>query len=382
MQALINARVLTERGLESGLAVRLQGDRILDVLPADALPAGCATTDLDGQVLAPGFIDLQVNGGGDVLFNDAPHVETLRRIARAHRRFGTTGMLPTLISSDRDVLRDAIAAVRAAIAGGVAGVLGIHVEGPFIAAARRGVHDARNFRDFDAADLELIAAQDHGRTLLTLAPERVGAATIAALRRRGVIVAAGHSDADYETVRAALDAGLNGFTHLYNAMSPLQGRAPGMVGAALEDHASWCGVIVDGQHVHSAALRVALAIKPRGRVLLVTDAMPPVGGDNPRFRLGEHVVTCENGRCTTADGVLGGSCLDMATAVRNTVRLLDVPLAEALRMAAQYPAAALGLADRCGHIAPGYRADLVALDAALMVRSVWCGGVHEVQPAA
>lgn len=378
MQALINARVLTPRGLEDDLCVRLQGGVIVEVTrSAQSLPDDCELIDLDGQVLAPGFIDLQVNGGGDVLFNDAPDLNTLCRIADAHRRFGTTGMLPTLISSDREVLRAAVDAVRTAMDAGVAGVLGIHIEGPFIATARKGVHDPRTFRGIDTSDIDLLAAPGHGRTLLTLAPERVDSACIAQLRQRGIIVAAGHTDASYEITRAALDAGVSGFTHLFNAMSPLQGRAPGVVGAALEDQSSWCGIIVDGQHVHPAALRIALSAKPRGKIILVTDAMPPVGGEHETFKLDERVITCRNGRCNTTDGVLAGSCLDMASAVRNTVHLLGVPLAEALRMASTYPAAALGIDHSHGHIAAGYRADLVALDSAIEARSVWCGGIRE-----
>lgn len=301
MQALLNARVLTERGLETGLAVRLQGDTILDVVRAEPSALdNCEPIDLGGQVLAPGFIDLQVNGGGDVLFNDAPNVATLRRIASAHRRFGTTGMLPTLISSEREVLRAAIGAVRETIAAKIAGVLGIHIEGPFIAAARKGVHDPRMFRGIDATDIELMAAPGHGRTLVTLAPERVEPTLVAQLCQRGIIVAAGHTDASYEITRTALDAGMSGFTHLFNAMSPLQGRAPGVVGAALEDRSSWCGVIVDGQHVHPAALRIALSAKPRGKVVLVTDAMPPVGGGRVDFHLDGRVITCRDGRLSLA----------------------------------------------------------------------------------
>lgn len=375
MQALVNGQVLTERGLAAGLTVRLRDDQILDVVPDDdARLEGCARVDLGGQILAPGFIDLQVNGGGDLLFNDAPNVETLRRIALAHRRYGTTGFLVTLISSSREVLRTAIDAVRQAIATGAPGVLGIHIEGPFIASARRGVHDQRAFRTPDAEDIELITSPGHGCTLLTLAPECVSSDQIAEFRRRGVIVAAGHSNASYEDTRRALDAGLGGFTHLFNAMSPLQSRAPGVVGAALEDQASWCGIIIDGQHVHPASLRVALAAKPVGKVILVTDAMPPVGGTSATFRLDDRVITCVDGRCTTPEGVLAGSCLDMASAVRNTVQKLGLGMAEALRMASTYPATALGLGNTLGRIAPGYRADLVALDAEARIQAVWYAG--------
>jgi N-acetylglucosamine-6-phosphate deacetylase len=209
--------------------------------------------------------------------------------------------------------------------------------------------------------------------LLTLAPEQVPPSVLRLVAGFGAIVAAGHTAATYEETRAALDAGLRGFTHLYNAMSPLTGRAPGVVGAALEDRHSWCGIIVDGQHVHPAAARVALAAKPRGKIFLVTDAMPPVGAASETFVLNGETITCRNGKCTNAHGVLAGSALDMASAVRNTVELLEVPLEEALRMAAAYPADFLGLPDR-GRIAPGAHADLVLLDESLRVRATWIGG--------
>jgi N-acetylglucosamine-6-phosphate deacetylase len=197
---------------------------------------------------------------------------------------------------------------------------------------------------------------------------------VRALVQRGVILAAGHTAATYAQTRAALDAGLRGFTHLYNAMSPLGNREPGAVGAALEDAANWCGVIVDGHHVHPASLRIALAAKPRGKVFLVTDAMPPVGSDQSSFQLNGESITCRDGLCTNAKGVLAGSALDMATAVRNTVAMLQIPLVEALRMASAYPAAFLGLDSSHGRIAAGYAADLVLLDEDIAVRSTWIGG--------
>src|SRR5262249_17685022 len=206
---------------------------------------------------------------GGVLFNDAPNVDTIRRIGAAHARFGTTGFLPTLISDDSEVMAAAIAAVEQAIADGVPGLLGIHLEGPYLAPERRGVHDSSKFLPPDGGDIDLASSLRAGKTLITLAPERVGDAAIAELARRGVIVAAGHTAADYETTRRALAAGLRGFTHLFNAMTPLGSREPGVVGAALDDATSWCGVIVDGQHLHPAALRIALAAKPQGKIFLV-----------------------------------------------------------------------------------------------------------------
>ncbi len=374
--ALRNGRVLTEDGFRDDLVVLIDGDRIAALAaPDDARLRGVQAIDLAGDSLLPGFVDVQVNGGGGALFNDAPTVETIRRIGAAHRRFGTTGFLPTLISDDADVMRAAIAAVDAAIGQGVPGVLGIHLEGPYIAPTRRGAHDAAKFRALDDAELDLVCSLHHGVTVLTLAPERVVPEQVRALVERGVIVCAGHTAANYAQTRAALDAGVRGFTHLYNAMTPLQGREPGAVGAALEDRASWCGLIVDGHHVHPASLRVALAAKPRGKLILVTDAMPPVGSDLDHYSLAGATITCRNGRCETADGVLAGSALDMAGAVRNTVVSLGVPLDEAARMASTYPADFLGLSQTRGRIAAGFRADLVALDTELRVRRSWIGGV-------
>lgn len=361
--ALVNARVLTADGFRDDLAVLVDGDVIADVVDAGSTRVRDADArDLGGHYLLPGFIDCQVNGGGDVLFNDAPTVDTIRRISTAHRRFGTTGFLPTLISDDVDVMRAAIAAVDAAIEEGVPGVLGIHLEGPYLAPERRGVHDAAKFRVPDAREIALVSSLRNGRTILTIAPERVPPASIRELVARGVIVCAGHTAATYAEARTALDAGVRGFTHLFNAMSPLTSREPGAVGAALEDAASWCGIVVDGYHVHPASLRVALAAKPRGKMFLVTDAMPPVGGDSNTYALGGVTITCRDGRCETPDGVLAGSALDMATAVRNSVASLGLTLDEAVRMASTYPADFLGLASTHGRIARGCRADFVVLD--------------------
>lgn len=373
--ALINGRVLADRGIEDGLAVLVEAGRIAAVTTSEqAVQRADDVHDLRGASLLPGFIDCQVNGGGGVLFNNATDAEALRRIGSAHRKFGTTGFLPTLISDDVERMREAIAATREAIIEGVPGVLGIHLEGPYLADARKGTHDASKFRVPDADEIALATALDNGITLITLAPERVGPETIRAFVQRGALVCAGHTAASYEQARAGIEAGISGFTHLYNAMSPLTGREPGAVGAALEDARAWCGVIVDGHHVHPASLRVALAAKPRGKVFLVTDAMPPVGADDPSYELYGETITARDGVVRNAAGSLAGSALDMATAVRNSVTMLGVPLEEAARMASAYPAQFLGIDDRYGRIAPGYRADLVALDADLQVIDTWIAG--------
>ena len=373
--ALTNANVLTDDGFRPDLAVLVEDGKVVALLPESGLPAGVTRRDLGGGHLLPGYIDVQVNGGGGVLFNNAPTVEALRSIVAGHRRFGSTGLMPTLISDDVETMRLAVAAVRQAIAEGVPGVLGIHLEGPYIAPERKGTHNADTFRVPDAAEIEMATALDNGVTLITLAPEQVPADTIRAMVARGAKVAAGHTAASYEQARVGLDAGISGFTHLYNAMTPLQGRDPGVVGAALEDPHSWCGVIVDGVHVHPASLRVALAAKPRGKILLVTDAMPMVGADAPSFELYGETITAIDGVVRNAAGSLAGSALDMASAVRNTVQMLGLPLEEAARMASTYPAQFLGIDDYRGRIAPGCAADLVLLDDALQVRETWIGGV-------
>ncbi|WHZ20646.1 MAG: N-acetylglucosamine-6-phosphate deacetylase [Rhodanobacteraceae bacterium] len=372
--ALLNARVLTPQGWRDDLAVVVADGLIRALVSPDDVPSSAKTHDLSRRTLLPGFIDCQVNGGGGVLFNDQPTAEGIRAIGSAHRRFGTTGFLPTLISDTPGKMRTAVAAVDAAIAEGVPGVLGIHLEGPFLSRERRGVHAAKFLHAPDAGELRVAESLARGVTLLTLAPECVAPAAIRELAAHGVIIAAGHSNADCATVRAALDAGMRGFTHLYNAMSPLTSRAPGMVGAALDDTDSCCGVIVDGHHVAPTSLRVALKAKTRGKVFLVTDAMPPVGAKDPSYTLNGEVIIARDGICQTADGTLAGSALGMIDAVRNTVEMLGLPLDEAARMASTYPADFLGLGASHGRIKAGYRANFTVIDADLRVTDTWIDG--------
>jgi N-acetylglucosamine-6-phosphate deacetylase len=372
--ALINGRVMTDRGAVEECAVLIESGRIGGIVHHADIPADVARHDLGGGLLLPGFIDTQVNGGGGALFGDAPSVETLRTIAQAHVQFGTTGFLPTLISGDFALIRQAIDAVETAIEADVPGIMGIHIEGPFLNPKRKGIHDAANFRALDTQALELLTSVKRGKTLVTLAPEETTPAAIAALAKAGVIVAAGHTDASYSQIRAALDHGLTGFTHLFNAMSPLRAREPGVVGAALDDTMSWCGIIVDGHHVDPAALRIALACKRAERLMLVTDAMPSVGSPDKSFMLQGRSITAMNGVCTAPDGTLAGSDLDMAAAVRNAMSLMGVDLAEAVNMASRNPAAFLGLSDDVGVIRAGQRANFALVDEALVVLGVWIDG--------
>ena len=373
--ALINGQVLTDAGLTAGLGVLIDQGRISAIVPdSDPRCRQVQTRDLGGHLLLPGFIDSQVNGGGGVLFNDAPSVEVIRKIGQAHRRFGTTGFLPTLISADLDVVARAIAAVQAALQADVPGVLGIHIEGPFLNVARKGVHDPAKLRELDASAIGLLTSLRGGRTLVTLAPEMTTPDLIGKLVNAGVVVSAGHTNATYAQIAVALRHGLTGFTHLYNAMSQLTGREPGVVGAALDDQSSWCGIIVDGEHTDPVVLRIALRCKRHDRFMLVTDAMPSVGTSNQSFNLQGRHITVSGSLCLDEEGRLAGSNIDMATCVRNTVDMLGVPIAEAARMASLHPAEFLGLQHELGRIAPGYRANFVLADEALRVLDTWIDG--------
>ena len=376
--ALVNARVLADEGFVEGRAVLLEGGRIAALVPeGDARARAFERHDLGGAMLVPGFVDAQVNGGGGVLFNDAPTVEAIRAIGAAHRRYGTTGFMPTLISDDLSVIARAVTAVREAIAQKVPGVIGVHIEGPYISAERKGAHDSAKFRDLDDRGVQLLTSLGVGKTLVTLAPEMTTPATIGLLAKAGIVISAGHTNASFETMRAALAGGVRGVTHLFNAMSPLTHREPGVVGAALHDPECWCGLIVDGRHVHPAVLQLALKSKRPDRFMLVTDAMPNVGAERDWFMLQGRRIEVRDGVCVDEHGTLSGSALDMATAVRNCVQLLGLPLEQAARMASAYPAQFLGLGAELGRIAPGYRANLVALDDEVRVRATWIDGIRE-----
>jgi N-acetylglucosamine-6-phosphate deacetylase len=374
--ALTNGRVLTDRGVVERRTVLIENGRIRGIVENNAVPANTQTHDLANGLLLPGFIDTQVNGGGGVLFGDTPTVDALRKIGAAHVRFGTTGFLPTLISGDFGLIRAAIAAVEAAIETGVPGVLGIHIEGPFLNEARKGIHDASKFRTLDDEAFALLTSVRRGKTMVTLAPEKTTPETVAALAKAGVIVSAGHTDATYAQIHAALGHGLTGFTHLFNAMSPLRAREPGTVGAALDDAESYCGIIVDGKHVDPATLRIALRCKRADRIMLVTDAMPSVGAINKRFALQGREITVQDGVCVAPDGTLAGSDLDMASAVRNAMALLGLDLNTAVTMAARNPAAFLGLSNDVGTLREGLRANLVCMDDAMTVRETWIDGAR------
>ena len=375
LQAIVNGCIFDGESVHEHKAVLIEGEHIVAVVDPEQVPADIgASYDLEGGTLIPGFIDLQVNGGGGVLFTAAPTVDSLRTIGAAHRQYGTTGFLPTLISTRFDVMREAVSAVAEAIAIGTPGVLGLHLEGPFLSPERKGVHDAGKFCQLDQTGLDILTSLQVGSTVVTLAPELTSPQMISRLVEEGVIVCGGHSGATYAQTRGALAHGLSGFTHLYNAMTPLQSREPGMVGAALADDDSWFGIIADGHHIHPAAFSVAVAAKKRGGALLVTDAMPTVGSPDTSFILDGKTIVASEGRVTNAEGTLAGSDLNMLLAVNNAAEFARLDWFEAVRMASLYPARALGLERELGAIRPGFRASLLALDSAHRIRASWVNG--------
>lgn len=372
--ALTGARVFDGETIRSGLAVVIEGERVSKVVSENKLAASIERRVLNGGLLVPGFIDVQVNGGGGALLNDNPTIDTVRRIAESHRKFGTTGLLPTVITDAPEVLAKAIAAVKAARAENVPGVLGIHIEGPFLDKERKGAHELRFIRAMTDADVARIANADCGSVMLTLAPNRVPPDLIKSLAGQGVLVSLGHSEASLAEVARALASGARAFTHLFNAMSQLNGREPGMVGAALSDPESFCGLIADGSHVHDAAMKVALAAKPRNRIMLITDAMPTAAGGPYSFALQGRAVHLVKGKLVLDDGTLAGSNLTMDEAVRYCVARLGVSIEDALRMASLNPATFLRSEHELGRIRSGYLASLVHVSDNLQVLKTWIDG--------
>ncbi|HUY68719.1 MAG TPA: N-acetylglucosamine-6-phosphate deacetylase, partial [Alphaproteobacteria bacterium] len=352
----------TREAFVEGHALLVKAGRVLDIVKGGKLPPEAEKVSCAGKILAPGFIDAQVNGGGNVQFNNTPTVQACLAILKAHRRFGTTRILPTLISDTPEITQRAIAAAREARAQD-RGILGIHIEGPHLALPARGAHKADYLRPPEDSDLNLYRRQGDEAMLLTVAPESVAPEQIAGLRAQGVVVSLGHTNATPGQIRAALDAGATGFTHLFNGMSFRRG-ADGIVGpakAALEDKASWCGLIADGHHVSAEHIRLALRMKP-GRIYLVSDAMAPAASDNPLpFALYDEKISVADGRCVNAEGKLAGSCITLADAVRYCIKEAGVEPGEALRMASLYPAMFFGLDQTLGKLLPGFEADVVVL---------------------
>lgn len=372
--AVLSERIFDGYRWHTNAAVLCERGRIARLAPWGEVPSEWTQTRLPaGTLLAPGFVDVQVNGGGGVLLNDQPTVDGMRAIARAHRRYGTTACLPTLITDSREKMRTATAAARSLARSD--GVLGLHLEGPFISPRRPGIHRPDWIAQPRAGDLEeLCELGAIGASLVTLAPECVPAGFIRALVTAGLRVSIGHSEAPAAVVMRAVEEGATGVTHLYNAMPPMRAREPGIIGAALAERRLTAGLIADGIHVDPVSIRAAFAAKGSDRIALVTDAMPTVGASLDHFELVGRTIRLSNGRLTAVDGTLAGAHLDMASAVRNAVTLAQLPLDDVLRAASLTPARFLGLDGEYGALVSGARADMVALTQYLTVVETWVGG--------
>lgn len=375
--AFAGARIFDGHSWYDDAALIVAGEDIVAIIDRRDIPAGAARVELAGGMLAPGFVDLQVNGGGGVMLNDRRDVTTIQTICAAHAPFGTTALLPTLITDTPEITAEAVKAGAQAAEQKVPGFLGLHLEGPHLSISRKGAHDPKLIRPMTSADQDaLVAARSHLPVLLTtVAPESVSPEQITALAKAGIVVSLGHSDTRQNIAHIAADAGATMATHLFNAMSQIGNREAGLAGAVLDDGRLWAGLIADGIHVDPVTIGIALRAKREpAQIFLVTDAMATIGTDMTSFTLNGRIIRRENGRLTLEDGTLAGADLDMISAVRFTHEIIGIDLYEALRMASLYPAQAVGMASRYGRLGKGSRADIVHLSDDLDVQGVWVGG--------
>ncbi|WP_425083628.1 N-acetylglucosamine-6-phosphate deacetylase [Ruegeria profundi] len=374
--ALIGADILTPDGIVKDHALLHRGGRVDGVVPMSELGSGHVPITLEGGLLAPGFVDLQVNGGGGVMFNNQPDVAALQIMAGAHAQIGATSILPTLITDSPEVTANAISAAIEAVRQGVPGIVGLHLEGPHLAVSRKGAHDAAFIRLMEDADVAVLleAAAQLPVLKVTLAPESVTSAQIETLTAAGVLVALGHTDASYEVCVAAAKAGARCVTHLFNAQSQMQGRAPGTVGAALAEGEFSAGLIADMIHVHPAMIRNALNAKQGpGEIFLVSDAMATAGSDIRVFELNGREIHREDNRLTLADGTLAGAHLELLQAARNLTTQVDVPFAKALQMASLVPANLIGNR-QIGRLVKGALAHVLHIGPEGDLLAVWQNG--------
>ncbi|MDH6231203.1 N-acetylglucosamine-6-phosphate deacetylase [Mesorhizobium soli] len=375
--AIVGARIFDGQAWHNRSALIVRQGVVERIEAGTQVPAGLHVIELNGGMIAPGFVDLQVNGGGGVMLNDAPSVAAIRTICEAHAPFGTTALLPTLITDTPELTAEAVAAGAEATQEKVPGFLGLHLEGPHLSLARKGAHDPKLIRPMtDADEGALIAAREKMPVLLTtIAPESVEPGRVSRLAQADVVVSLGHTDSGYKTAQAFAEAGATMVTHLFNAMSQIGNREPGVVGAAIDGQSFYAGLIADGIHVHPTAMQIALkAKKGYGKIFLVTDAMATIGTDMKSFTLNGRLIKRENGSLRLEDGTLAGADLDMISAVRFMHKTIGIELEEALRMASLYPAEAVGQDGRLGRLMIGSAANIVHLSDDLSVKGVWIEG--------
>lgn len=371
--ALCEATIFTGEAMVEGHSILIQGGVIKDIVVSAKVPGSAERISCSQRILVPGFIDVQVNGGNNILLNNSPTPEACLAIARAHAKYGTTRLLLTCLTDEDDLVRKALGAVCAA-SQTLPNILGIHLEGPHLSVDQRGVHKSDFIRAMTGSDLERYKPQDGCIVLMTVAPENVSPESIRSLVKEGVIVSLGHTGANSDEIHAALNAGATGFTHLYNGMGGMSARSPGVAGIAIDDEQSWCGLIVDNYHVSPEMVRIAVRAKAMGKTILVSDAMSPAASWEPKaFSLYGEEIFVDKKRCVTHDGRLAGSAITLSDAVKNCLEY-GLELEEVLRMASTYPAAFLGLDSKLGKILPDYIADIVAMDYQFNPHQVWVEG--------
>ena len=373
-QALLGSQIFCGERFYDHHALLIDGNSIIEIVDEKNIPNAFNKIELDQGILAPGFIDLQVNGGGGILFNNSPTKESLNTIINAHQFFGTTSIMPTVISDSIKVLTKCTRAVTQEIKKNSA-LLGIHIEGPFFSLKYRGVHQKKYISKLSSEYLDLFSSLKEFPVILTLAPECISIKDLNHLASLGLKIMAGHTDASYDGLEQAAKNNLNGFTHLFNAMSQISAREPGAVGAALDFDNLYASIIVDLHHVHRSLIELAYQKKPIGKLFFISDSMATINHGEPTFELYDEVVSEQNGRITNAEGKLAGSSITQIDAVKNAYQKCNIPLDHALAMASRYPAKFIGVDQYLGSLKPNYRADLVHFDSNFKVNNVWTSGV-------
>ena len=372
-QALLGSQIFCGERFYDDHALLVDGKSIVDIVDKNNTPDNFNKIELDQGILAPGFIDLQVNGGGGVLFNNSPNKESLNTIIKAHQFFGTTSVMPTVISDSLEVLEQCIKTVTEEIKNN-SSLLGIHIEGPFFNTKYRGVHQKQYISTINSDYLNLFESLKGFPVMLTLAPECISSQQLKHLTSLGIKTLAGHSEATYDELDDAIKNGLDGFTHLFNAMGQISAREPGVVGSALHFENTFASIIVDLHHVHPSLIQLAYQLKPKGKLFFISDSMATINHGKPSFELYDEVVNESDGRLVNSEGKLAGSSITQIDAVKNAYQKCNIPLNQALAMASRYPAEYLGIENHLGSLKPGYRANLVHFDSNFKVHNAWVSG--------
>ena len=379
-QALIGAQLFSGKEFFDNRALLIDGENIIDIINEHDIPKNFEIQKLNGGILSPGFIDLQVNGGGGKLFNNSPDKESLNTIIEAHQHFGTTSIMPTVISDSLNVLKKCTTTISEAIENNKS-LLGVHIEGPFFNVKYRGVHQKQYINTINSDYLNLFENLKDFPVMLTLAPECISTKQLKHLKSLGFKILAGHTDASYDQLEEAIKYGLDGFTHLFNAMGQISAREPGVVGSALTFDNTAASVIVDLHHVHPSLIQMAYKQKPQGKLFFVSDSMATIHHGEPSFELYDEIVSESKGRIINSEGKLAGSSITQIDAIKNAYQSCNIPLNEALAMASRYPAEYLGVANYLGSLKSGYRADLTHFDLDFQVQNVWVAGKQLKQEA-